>query len=65
MKMPDIAMCKNENCPYRNTCYRYRAIPDLMQAYLEFQFTNPKARSGREGCNYFIQIKKNQEVRDM
>ena len=26
--MPDITMCKGENCPMKETCYRYKATPN-------------------------------------
>ena len=34
--MPDISMCKDDNCPARYTCYRYMAEPDTYQAYADF-----------------------------
>jgi hypothetical protein len=35
--MPDIAMCKAHICPDRQTCYRYKAIPDpYRQTYGSF-----------------------------
>lgn len=37
--MPDISMCMNEECPQKQQCYRYRAIPYTPnQYYCEFQF---------------------------
>jgi hypothetical protein len=36
--MPDICMCIGGDCPLKETCYRYRAIPtDYRQSY----FLNP------------------------
>lgn len=35
--MPDIAMCLNKSCPQRETCYRFKAPPDFMQAYGAFK----------------------------
>jgi hypothetical protein len=35
--MPDIAMCQYSNCPKSNECYRFRAIPDSWQSYMEFK----------------------------
>ena len=26
--MPDITMCRGKNCPDKNTCYRFTAMPD-------------------------------------
>lgn len=31
--MPDIAMCRDMNCPSRNTCYRFTAKPNIFQPY--------------------------------
>lgn len=35
--MADISMCKYEQCPKKDTCYRYKAEPDHYQSYMEFQ----------------------------
>lgn len=35
--MPDISMCANYNCPMKDKCYRYLAIPtDGYQSYADF-----------------------------
>jgi len=34
--MPDIAMCANTECPLRNHCYRFRAVPSEYQSYMAF-----------------------------
>lgn len=34
--MPDVLLCRNEDCQQRATCYRYRAIPSNHQSYGEF-----------------------------
>lgn len=49
--MPDITMCTDESCPKRNTCYRFRAIPDK---YMQSYFLD----SPRDGdkCEYFMSI---------
>lgn len=32
--MPDITMCPGNDCPLKETCYRYKATPDdLWQSY--------------------------------
>jgi hypothetical protein len=37
--MPDISMCTNEECPLKETCYRYNATPsEFMQAYAKFEY---------------------------
>jgi len=35
--MPDITMCVNGMCEFRNECYRYRAVPDYWQSLAFFQ----------------------------
>ena len=38
--MPDIAMCKNQECPVRLKCYRFVAIPsEYRQSYMNFSHT--------------------------
>ena len=31
--MPDITMCKGDNCPSKQTCYRFLATPSEYQSY--------------------------------
>ena len=31
--MPDISMCKGEDCLLKNECYRYTATPSEYQSY--------------------------------
>lgn len=36
--MSDISMCRNINCPLKETCYRFKAKPnDLWQSYCDFE----------------------------
>jgi hypothetical protein len=49
--MPDIAMCRDQQCPQRGTCFRQRAEPSgHRQTYL--------SRSPRNGdqCHDYIQV---------
>lgn len=48
--MPDITMCSNSECPFRNHCYRFRAVPSEYQSYTRFE---PDA-DGR--CESYIEI---------
>jgi hypothetical protein len=48
--MPDISMCKNEECPNKNTCFRYRAKPN---PYRQSYFLD----HNHEDCKEFISIK--------
>jgi len=54
--MPDISMCKNEECIIKDKCYRYTAIPNpYFQTYAGFQPT--KGDIGSSYCNHFMEIK--------
>lgn len=46
--MPDITMCKGENCEARVTCYRFTATPSKHQSY----FIETPDLNG--GCEYYI-----------
>lgn len=50
IKMPDISMCRNEQCLAKEKCYRYMAKPSQRQAYMDFRPTD----DGDE-CEDFIQ----------
>ncbi len=46
--MPDITLCKGVNCPHKEGCYRYTAIPsEFMQSY----FMTPPIEDGK--CDYY------------
>jgi len=36
--MPDISMCRNPECPKRDTCYRHTATPSIFQLYASFDY---------------------------
>jgi len=50
--MPDITMCHGLECPKKEKCYRYKAIPGMMQSY----FTNPPYKENE--CDNFWEIEK-------
>lgn len=52
--MPDITLCTAELCPYRDTCYRYKAEPDKLQSYSNFEYTCNE----NNGFEYYIPIKR-------
>ena len=58
--MADITMCCNFDCPLKEKCYRYRAIPD--QYHQSFAFYKPaKRKFGKHDedildCEYFWQV---------
>lgn len=45
--MPDIAMCRNSDCPRFDDCYRAQAMPSEWQSYGEF------THDGKKGCSHF------------
>lgn len=45
--MPDITMCCNIDCPLKEKCYRYRAVPDSY--WQSFAMYKPKDNV----CDYF------------
>lgn len=47
--MPDISMCKGGDCPYKNTCYRFTAIPCKYQTY----FSEVPYNFDEEFCQYY------------
>ena len=46
--MPDITMCKGEDCTQSYKCYRYTAEPSMMQSYF-LESPNKKVNE----CEYF------------
>ena len=45
--MVDISMCLNEDCPIKETCYRYKATANpYRQAYMDFKYDN--------GCEDYV-----------
>lgn len=47
--MPDIAMCLNEKCPDKESCYRWTATENpFTQSYGSFG-----KKDGEESCEYF------------
>jgi len=56
--MPDIAMCDNQTCPSRESCYRFKAIPNThSQSYMNF---NP---GKNKKCKDYMKIIKNEKRR--
>jgi len=52
--MPDICMCQSHKCPLRNSCYRYRAIPDdYRQSYF---MESPWKEKDGDWCRYHMEI---------
>ena len=55
--MPDITMCFGDDCPLKEKCFRFRAVPGKMQYY----FNNPPYKENE--CEYFWKIEKDQLLR--
>lgn len=48
--MPDISMCENNICPLSNSCYRFKAIPNIFrQSYGGF-----KPNDEQTNCEHYI-----------
>lgn len=41
---PDISMCRNEDCPSKEDCYRFKATPGFWQSYMLFEFDKDKGK---------------------
>jgi hypothetical protein len=53
--MPDITMCRGNDCPLKHDCHRYKAKPDKMwQAY----FTNIPFEKDKGKCDKYWPIDK-------
>lgn len=56
--MPDVAMCDGKNCPLKETCYRYRAVPyNIGQTYL----AESPYKEGK--CDLHWKLKDGQRIR--
>ena len=39
--MPEITMCHGKDCPLKDLCYRFKAIPSQYQSYfIEIPYSN-------------------------
>jgi len=58
--MPDITMCRDQECPARHGCKRFTSIPDEYQAYFTEsprQETNCEMYWGQSSDAIFNQLK--------
>jgi len=56
--MPDICMCKDEDCPSRKSCYRFMAIRSSpLQSYF---YGSPRKDKSDEKCSCFWELDKNE-----
>ena len=59
--MPDISMCTGGNCPIKNECYRYRAVPsEYRQSYMNPPYNKevPFKATRERVCDYYMKILK-------
>lgn len=57
--MVDIAMCNNNLCTLKETCYRFKAIAN------EFRQSYGIFKQDKEGkCDYYWKIEKNEKVQN-
>ena len=47
--MPDMTMCSGVECPLKETCYRYKAVPGFMQSH----FAEVPYNSDEQKCEYY------------
>jgi len=53
--MCDITMCSNSECPLRDHCYRYLAVPDTYQSFSYFTPHKVLTLGGpRDRCDYLL-----------
>lgn len=55
--MPDICMCRDEDCPQKGKCYRYMAKPSELQSYVVKTFRE-YPRTDPNYCGYFWPLRK-------
>ena len=53
--MPDITMCSGQNCPIKQSCYRFTAKPSRYQSYADFAYQKVVVVDGQKqgGCDDF------------
>jgi hypothetical protein len=51
--MPDITMCEGKDCPLKEDCYRYTAIPN---EYRQSYFMNPPYNKEEGKCDHHMEI---------
>lgn len=61
--MPDFSICCNRDCPLRESCYRYRAVPsEPQQAYAYFEYISQDASVF---CAWFMAIEEGDRLLSM
>lgn len=58
--MSDISMCLNKECPKKNDCYRFRAIPHpTYQSYADFKYDSIN------GCEAFWPLEQGMRLKNI
>lgn len=52
--MPDISCCKGQDCPLKETCYRFTVKPD---PYWQSYFGETPYNEEKKDCDYYWKIK--------
>jgi hypothetical protein len=58
--MPDISMCWGKDCPLKEDCYRYLAVPN---EYRQSYFTTPPYDRALGECGFFWRAEKEDKIR--
>lgn len=59
--MVDICMCKNEECPLKDSCYRYRAEASEWQTF--FIVSDKMKKDAQEKkCTAYWEVKDDKEI---
>lgn len=53
--MSDISICEGKDCPLKENCYRYKAVPN---PYRQSFFANIPYDLKEKKCEYFWEINK-------
>jgi hypothetical protein len=54
--MADITMCQNEDCPVKDTCFRYLATPSQYQSFYVFD------KDTKEPCDWYWECTDDKEL---
>lgn len=55
----DIRMCDNKECPSKEECFRFKAIPNpWRQSYAGYS-----VKEGEDKCDSFWQVKENDNIK--
>ena len=58
--MPDMSMCSGIECPLKEICYRYKAVPGFMQSH----FAEVPYNSEEDKCDFYWPTKQMENGKD-